>query len=150
MNPSARYYFRRLSRGNGVSDRIEIQGECVADSLHEALAGARCPALICDCEGAEDGLLDPDRVEPLRRTLILVETHDGMVTSSGVLEGVTRRLQERFQPTHDVEVISSRARTLDDLPFGCDLTGDEAAEAMNEGRPRAEWLFMKPRPGLAE
>src|SRR5206468_6903171 len=48
MNPSARYYLRRLAQRNGVSDRVTIQGECVVDSLRSSLAGARRPAVICD------------------------------------------------------------------------------------------------------
>ena len=91
MNPTARFYLRRLSRCNGVEDRIQIEGTCDTESLREALEDARLPAVICDCEGAEDGLLRPDRVESLRRALILVETHDGMETGDGVLEGVSRR-----------------------------------------------------------
>jgi hypothetical protein len=146
VNPTACYYLRRLSQFNGVADRVRTEGACVTGSLDGALAGARRTAIICDCEGAEDELLQPDRVESLRRALILVETHDGLVTDVGVLEGVTRRLRERFASTHDIEVIDSRPRTPEDLPPGCDLGADEAAEAMNEGRPWARWLFMTPRP----
>ncbi len=150
MNPTARFYLRRLSRSNGVEDRIQIEGTCDTETLREALEGAHLPAVICDCEGAEDGLLRPDRVESLRRALIVVETHDGMETGDGVLEGVSRRIQERFASSHHVEVIDSRNRTREDLPPGYDLPSDEAAEAMNEGRPRAQWLFMTPKRGRAD
>jgi hypothetical protein len=150
MNPSARYYLHQLARRNGVSDRITIQGECFIDSLRSSLAGARRPAVICDCEGAEDKLLCPDQIDSLRRAFIVVETHDGLETDSGVLEGITRRLRERFAPTHDVEVIASRSRGRDELPREClALTNEEADEAMNEGRTWAQWLFLKPRPGPA-
>jgi hypothetical protein len=150
INPSARYYLRRLARRNGVSDRIAIRGECTVDSLRSELAGSRRPAVICDCEGAEDELLRPDRIESLRRALILVETHDGLETGGQVLEGISRRLRERFEPTHDVEIIASRPRSREELPQDCAaLTDDEAAEAMDEGRPWAQWLFLEPKPGLA-
>jgi hypothetical protein len=146
INPSARYYLRRLARLNGVSERFAVRGACTIDSLDDSLGGALRPAVICDCEGAEDRLLVPDRVAPLRRAWILVETHDGLETGDGVLEGITRRLHERFAATHDIEVISSRSRRRDDLPGGCaSLTDREAAEAMDEGRPWAQWLFLRPR-----
>jgi len=149
MNPTARFYLRRLARCNEVTDRIQIEGACDTETLREALEDAHLPAVICDCEGAEEGLLRPNRVDSLRRALILVETHDGMEISDGVLEGVSRRLQERFAASHHVEVIDSRHRTQEDLPLGYELPTDEAAEAMNEGRPRAQWLFMTPRQGHA-
>ncbi len=146
INPSARYYLRRLARRNGVLGRIAIRGECTVESLDDSLAGARRPAVICDCEGAEDRLLRPDRIEPLRRAFIVVETHDGLETDDGVLEGITRRLHERFADTHDIEVIASRARTREELPRDCAaLTDAEAAEAMDEGRPWAQWLFLRPK-----
>lgn len=145
LNPSARYYLRKLARLNLVSDRIEIRGLCELDSLAEATAGARQPAVVCDCEGAEDLLLRPDRVEPLRRSFVLVETHDGLATEQGVLEGITDRLVQRFQPTHEVQVIGSADRTLADLPAGIRLTPDQAARAMDEGRPWAQWIFLRPK-----
>jgi hypothetical protein len=145
-NSSARYYLRRLARRNGVADRIEVRSACNPDALARAMEGARQPAVVCDCEGAEDSLLDPARIEALRRAFVLVETHDGLWTDAGALEGITDRLRDRFQPTHEVEVIPSRDRNKDDLPKGIHLAPDEAAEAMNEGRPWAKWMFLTPRP----
>jgi hypothetical protein len=146
INGSARHFLRNLARCNGVSDRISIEGECVVESLHEALANASRPAVICDCEGAEDALLRPDEIESLRRALILVETHDGLETASGALEGICDRLHERFSSTHDLQIITSRVRNRAELALECEaLTNEEAAEAMDEGRDRAQWLFLRPR-----
>lgn len=151
INPSARYYLRRLARLNGVADRFAIRGACTVDSLADSMVGADRPAVICDCEGAEDQLLDPTRIEPLRRAWILVETHDGLETGDGVLAGITSRLHERFAATHEIDVIASRGRHRDELPPGCDsLTDPEAAEAMDEGRPWAQWLFLRPRASRTE
>ena len=141
MNSSVRYYLRSLARRNGVRSRIKVLGECTPEALGAVLEGAERPAVLCDCEGAEDLLLDPLRVASLRRALILVETHEEGVA------GVTGRLQDRFAATHDIEAIASRARTLDDLPAGCDLTGAEAAAAMEEQRRQAEWMFMQWKSG---
>jgi precorrin-6B methylase 2 len=137
MNASVRYYLRRLARRNGVRPRIKILGECTPAALETALAAAKRPAVICDCEGAEDMLLDPVRVPSLRRALILVETHEGMVN------GIEDHIHKRFAATHDIEVIRNRVRTLDDLPAGCALSDAEADAAMDEHRRHAEWMFMQ-------
>jgi Met-10+ like-protein len=144
MNPSARYYLRRLADRNEVSERVQILSLCELHSLASTLAGARRPAVICDCEGAEDELLRPDQIDPLRRAYLLVETHDGLETDAGILTGITDRLHERFEPTHTIELIGSRARTRQDLATDCPLSSEEAAEAMDEGRPWAQWLLMTP------
>jgi hypothetical protein len=82
----------------------------------------------------------------LRRALILVETHDGLATSEGVVEGITSGLQRRFALTHEIEVISIRGRQREDLPGECaGLDDADAGEAMNEGRPWAQWLFVRPK-----
>ena len=148
LNSSGRFFLHRLAARNRVSNRVTIKGECTVESLRSAMADARRPALICDCEGAEDTLLRPDQVEPLARSLIIVETHDGLATAGGVLRGITDRLHERFLPTHEIEVIASRPRSREELPHGCSvLTDEEAVEALNEGRPWAQWLFLRPRSG---
>ena len=144
-NASARYYLHRLARLNGVAERVRVRGTCDLESLANVMDGSRRPALICDCEGAEDFLLVPDRIEPLKRAFVLVETHDGLTTDAGVLEGISGRLRERFDATHFVEVISSRPRSQDDLPPEHQFSTEEAELAMDEGRPYAQWLFMKPR-----
>ncbi len=143
MSAPARHLLRRLARRNGVSDRIALRGACSIAALDTALAGARQPAVICDCEGAEDVLLRPDRVKSLRHALLLVETHEGMV------DGVTRRLRERFFLTHQIEVIDSRPRSGDDLPSGCTLSSAEADQAMDEYRRWAQWYFMRPKASQA-
>jgi hypothetical protein len=148
MNPSGRYYLRQLARRNGVSERVQILGTCDLDSLASSLAGARRPAVICDCEGAEDSLLRPDRVEPLAQSYILVETHDGLDTANGPLTGITDRLVQRFQSTHTIEIIGSRARSREDLAVDCRLSSEEAVQAMDEGRPWAQWMVMTPLPAV--
>ena len=144
MDASARYYLRRLVRLNGVEDRVEIRGECGLEELAESLEGAARPVVVCDCEGAEGVLLDPDRVPGLRRAWLLVETHDDIVP------GVSARVKSRFAATHDVETVRSRPRGPADLPPGCDLTPEEVVEATDEYRSRAEWLFLKPKGDEAE
>ena len=64
LSRAARSVLRKLARCNGVSGRIKLLGRCTPERLRATLAGAARPAVICDCEGAEDELLRPDRVPP--------------------------------------------------------------------------------------
>jgi hypothetical protein len=136
---AARYDLKRLAQRNGVSGRIELCGECTSPALGESLAGAERPAVICDCEGAEDRLLDPDLVPELRQALILVETHEGMFA------GINDRLRERFAPTHLIEAIPSQPRNVEDLPADAHLAPAEAEAALSENRAWAEWFFLVPK-----
>jgi hypothetical protein len=69
LSSSGRFFLHRLAALNQASHQIAIKGECTVMALRSTLADARRPALICDCEGAEDILLRPDQVEPLARSM---------------------------------------------------------------------------------
>ena len=100
--------------------------------------------LVCDTEGEEEVLLDPQRVPSLCATHIVVETHDF------IRPGVTERLQRRFEQSHLVEKIWQTPRSWNEFPFvslGTRLIPRAyLAWALSEWRPaRMCWLWMKPR-----
>jgi hypothetical protein len=131
---SARYLLRRLARRNGVAP--EIHGSAGTAALEAVLATAARPFVVCDVDGAEERVIDPERVPSLARAHLLVETHDEFVP------GVTRRLQERLAATHDVE-----RRDVQQRPAGL-LPGLEAADfaaVVDERRPPQSWLSATPR-----
>ena len=122
-----------------VGSRVDLRGTCTREALTECLAGAVTPAILCDCEGAEDDLLNPEEVQELKRAVVLVETHDAKVP------GVTERLIERFTASHDIEKIPTRTRSRDDIPEGVRLLEADALRAMREREGSQFFLFMKPR-----
>lgn len=135
---------RTMVRRNRVTDRVEIRGTANVDALHEGVGAVRRVLVIADVEGAEISLLDPRAVPWLRRAAMLVETHDNReVHHSEILRG-------RFEATHAVEFISTRARSLDDFPSGRDRVAENPAAAfaaMDEHRPGPmRWLILRPHP----
>jgi hypothetical protein len=129
---------RQIAALNGLADRIALSGLCTVESLRQALSGAGECLVVCDAEGAEFHLLDPERVPELRGADVLVEVHPGTVPNpSDVLGG-------SFAPTHAVEVIETVPRTVDDLPAAVELKKDLALEAMDEGRGLSMcWLWLR-------
>ncbi len=129
---------RQIAALNGLDGRIELFGLCTVESLRQALAGAGECLVVCDAEGAEFELLDPERVPELRGADLLVEVHPEAVPDlSAILAG-------RFAATHSAEAIATVARSMDDLPRGVVLERDVALEAMDEGRGRPmSWLWMR-------
>jgi hypothetical protein len=55
--------------------------------------------LLCDCEGAEDHLLDPTTFSWQKKSIILVELHDFYKP------GITQRLIQKFKITHTTEIL---------------------------------------------
>ena len=129
-----------IARRNDQAERIEVRGLCQSGDLRSALAGEMPKLVICDVEGAEDELLNPMEVAALRESDILVEVHEQL------RPGVGRELRRRFAETHEIRVISSSARTMDDLPAGITLEPQLALAAMEESRGVAmEWFWMTKR-----
>jgi len=143
LDPSSPRLLRLLAARNGVSDRVEFRGEFTAGSLADR---ADEPTLVlCDIEGAEVELLDPERMPELLRTDILVEVHDA---GAGTMERV---LRTRFAATHRIRRVVAAPRTLDDVrgPLPAFVRRRAVERAIDEGRRYGlSWLFMtRGRPG---
>jgi hypothetical protein len=127
-----------LAELNGVRERIELHGACDTDALAAALPEGAL--VVCDCDGCELELLDPERVPALRGAAMIVEAHDLLV------EGTTAGLRERFAPTHEIAEIATETRYVDDFPQLGDLPLVTRQLAISEfrGAPMS-WLALEPR-----
>jgi len=134
----------QLARLNAVDERVEIRGACEAADLAEALAAAGGKALvICDVEGAELSLLDPEVVGALRSCHILVELHDFVV------RGLSDVVRTRFAASHQIRAIWQQDRTRADFPsrelYALLLPEHYLRTVMAEYRPeRMSWFWMEP------
>jgi hypothetical protein len=130
------HQMRTLAELNGT--RVEIvAAPCTPDLLAGALdAGA---AVLCDCDGCENELLDPSLVPALESCEAIVETHDLW------RPGTSDRLKARFGPTHDIEEVDTVPRFVGDFPelgFMPLVTRQLAISEFREG-PQS-WLVMRP------
>lgn len=96
----------RLAEANGVAGRIEIGGVMGLRDF-DALEPGQA-VIICDIEGSEVELLDPEAAPGLLAADLLVEVHEGM------RPGAMDVLCQRFEATHRLTRIE---RKLDDTPL---------------------------------
>ena len=136
---SNRPQIRRLSELNGVADRVEIRGFCTADSLTEVMETSNDVLIVCDVEGGEVDILQPDLAPALSHAHILMEMHDGL------LPGCSTIIRRRFQWSHGIEVIWSQSRTLEDWPKGVEIDHKTRLACLNEDRGGPmSWFWMLP------
>lgn len=95
---------------NGLTARTQILGAAEPENLEAACSGPGPTLVVMDVEGAELELTDPARVPSLRRTTMLIETHDLLRAGCG------DALLERYRDSHTITNIVSRPRTLADFP----------------------------------
>jgi hypothetical protein len=97
-----------------------------------------CDLILSDCEGAEAEYLDPERYPFLRKTVMIVETHDD----------TSQLLSERFYKTHDIKVaLSEQARSPNRYPCLHGMHSYAKWIAVAENRPcTAPYLYLTPKP----
>jgi len=143
MEPKGQAALREMSRLNHVADRVEVRGKCEPADLVAALENIGRPVVICDVEGYEEKLLDPQAVPALARTAILVELHDF------IIPGITEELKRRFATTHRIKHIWQQPRSRSQFPwhtFGTTLLPKSYLDwSVSEWRPvPMAWLWMEP------
>lgn len=111
MDPDGQSLISRFATRNGVSSQITIHGECNLQALQNILQSSRRTVIICDVEGYEMVLLNPDVVPELATAYILVELHEASQP------GVSEVIEERFQSSHVITHTKSIERIRADFPY---------------------------------
>jgi hypothetical protein len=141
MNPFPARVCRALAVENGVAARVDLRGECRPQDLLELPQGSLF--VLCDAEGAERELMDPERAPRLRDASAIVELHE--FASPGVTEEISRR----FAGTHDVRILHSGSRYIADYPALMsvpDVGYMDREMAVSEFRhSRISWAVLTPR-----
>lgn len=128
------------SNAQANSVDVEVCGQATPDTLTQLIAEHQTPVVISDCEGYEDILLDPKACPKLAKCRVLVETHD--VT----LPGVTNRIAQRFDSTHDIALIRQSGKDAHKFDILNELSDTDKLCLINEGRPiTSYWLWMVPK-----
>lgn len=133
---------RRLAALNGVTDRVRVRTFCRHSDV-DALSAGRT-LVVCDIEGFEAQLLDPQAAPSLSRDDILVEVHEASDSSAEV----EHLLQSRFSATHGIERIEAQDRgpwveeNRRVLPAG--IPDETLRQATEENRAAGRvWLWMQ-------
>ena len=109
LNPKAQEVCAALAQKNAVSDRICI-GALFNPEDFAAYADQKV-LVLCDIEGAEKDLLNPEHAPALRGMDLIVESHECLIP------GITQQLIKRFTTTHDITVVEDNGqRQIENAP----------------------------------
>jgi len=141
--PAGQKAVRKLAALNRVANRVECHGRCQPANLAAVLNQPGLAVVICDVEGDEERLLDPQIVPALAKATILVELHEF------IIPGITDTLKARFRATHRLRLIWQQPRSRRQFPWrtlGTTLLPHAYLEwSVSEWRPeRMSWLCMEP------
>jgi hypothetical protein len=142
VDPIARYRQKQLAEMNEVRN-MEIRKWCSHGDLQSL--GNPETVIICDIEGFEYVLLDPDKAPALKNVDILVENHHFEGRDVSI---VAAEIEKRFSPTHYISkfpvAIRDRETMRSRVPKLRNLTDDQVDFALSEGRYATQvWFWMK-------
>jgi hypothetical protein len=97
LNSKAQEVCTALAEQNGVSDRVQV-GALFKPEDFEQHSG-QSVLVLCDIEGAERELLDPNLSPALKGMNIIVESHECLIP------GITQLLIDRFKDSHQITLV---------------------------------------------
>ena len=139
----SRFECLRMAVKNKVDNRIIIGGFC--DRFILSQLPLTNSLIICDCEGYEVELLDPQIIPDLKKSFLLVELHDCLnpLTSDIIIK--------RFCDTHKVSSFNIKRREASLFASLDRLRPEEQYMALDENRmgdeksPGPQWLLLIPK-----
>ena len=130
-----------LARVNSVDSRLTIGGLCTPETLAAVPVG-EAPLVVCDVDGYEEKLMDPDAVPWLKTADIILELHDFIVPN------ISDTVRDRFEASHDIEVVRVSSVDYEKYPILQDLPMPEIQAMTDSDRPYIHnWFVMTPRGG---
>ena len=134
-------YERKVAQQIAAVNNVEVETRGLADETElNALPDGRL-LILCDIEGYEEELLDPQLVPRLREATMVVEAHDQFRPD------VITVLTERFRETHEIERIFARPADpseFDELK-GWDEKSAELVVFDGHASPDESWLIFVPK-----
>ena len=124
---------------------LDIRRKCDLSDLENLGSQLEGAFILMDVEGFETVLLDPVEIPALKKSTILVELHE-MYSAD-----CTSTIENRFQDTHEIQLVKGVKRSLDHLPPQLGLvrrffSRKRWLSYMDEGRPsEMSWFFMSPK-----
>ena len=140
LNPSAIDACKNLAMKNDVADQVFVEKEFKPSNFKSFIN--KKTLILCDIEGAEEQLLDPEVSPELAQMDILVEAHDDLKTN------ISQTLENRFSTTHTIKFIKDNGqRNLKGMPaWFFKLSHLDQLLAVWEWRSGpTPWLIMSPK-----
>ena len=125
----------KLLKTNNLTDQVKVKINYELSEVEELIDDATF--IMCDIEGAEYDLLDPEKIPSLKKCDIVLEVHDCMVP------GITEKLVETFSETHKIEIVYDYKRDKSLYPEILKFEQSDIDLVLDERRPKAmSWMRL--------
>lgn len=142
LNPKAQESCAALVAKNNVADRVTI-GALFKSEDFANYAGQKV-LVLCDIEGAERELLNPEIAQALKGMDIIMESHECLIP------GITQEIINRFKDSHTITLVEDNGqRQLQNAPkwFNNLAHLDQLLATWEWRSGPTPWLVMKAKQG---
>lgn len=133
---------RKLSKEmyakNNLANRFSVFGSATASNVAPLIT--ENTLLICDCEGGEVDILDPEKYREFKKIdIAIIELHDFLRPNAKEI------LFKRFENTHDIAIIGFKLANPKEYPFFSLVTNQkDLYEIRRErGEQNQEWMILE-------
>lgn len=129
---------KELYDKNGLNNTLILNGEATRDNVAPLITPKTL--LICDCEGAEIDILDPEsRSEFSEIDTAIIELHDFL------RPGIKQALTERFSRTHAITIIPFSMANPNDFPYLASVENKQDLYNLRRERgwQEQEWMILE-------
>lgn len=127
----------QMAKLNGVSDQITLEGFCDPEKLLSLKLTGKT-LVVCDVDGYEKELIDPNAVPWFTSADFILELHDCFVP------GISEEIRQRFSSTHQITEFKQTGVPYTNYPILKDLIFTEIEAMVGTDRKSPQnWFFMK-------
>lgn len=129
---------KELYDKNRLTNQLSLYGEATAENVATTIT--QDTLLICDCEGAELDILDPEKFPAYRDIEVaIIELHDF------IRPGIKEALLARFVTTHTATLVPFKMVNPERFPFLASIKNEQHRYELcrERGWQEQEWLVLE-------
>jgi len=129
---------------NKLENKIILESEANFEKVNQYINYAQLneTMFLIDIEGEEFNIINKSNLDYYKKSILLIENHDFLVSDNKKIENFFENLIENF----DVEIVKNSSRDPYQFPFMDNLSDDERWILMSEGRDQnMHWLLCIPK-----
>lgn len=129
---------KELYAKNNLTNKLSLFGEATKENVAPIIT--ENTLLICDCEGGEIDILDPENFPMFKKIdTAIIELHDF------IHPNIKEALVERFKDTHTITIVPFALAEPKDFPFFTSITDQKDLYELRRerGAQEQEWMILE-------
>ena len=138
LEETGRNLSKEMYEKNNLLNKLSLFGEATSENVAPLIT--EDTLLMCDCEGGEIDILDPEKFSAFKKiNTAIIELHDFIRPNAKEI------LINRFQDTHNIKIIPFELANPADFPFFKEVDNEKDLYELRRERgcQEQEWMILE-------